>query len=387
MLILCQNIMKSLLDEKSIVFEKRAQAEKEEKEKVVEKMSGRIGELEAELKHARNRCQLAENKATELKGKLNMSLDQCDILNRDLEQKNEIIKIKDKQGAQFAKAGNKLGAEREAFTKQIDGLRDGAAIAVRELRPALLSAQEGALLCATLDVIPGGKYKAFSAQSIADMLPVDPESFKLPNAPAHDLRPLMLKQRISSLKEVVTTMSTKLLQTTVELTTAQKRVAAAEQAGFESALTLQTDPAFIVPRDELLASREMLRSLRNFTVEPKHPEVVRAFLILTGAPKKKIDKWHDVKKHLGPEVYKSLLHMDYEDKKFASLCKDAHSLLKDLNRDEVLANSDAVGCMLKMVEGIFTAKENIDAAKKAAEEKATALAEAALAAGEEAEAP
>ena len=35
-------------------------------------MSKRIAELEGELKHARNRCQLAENKATELKGKLNM---------------------------------------------------------------------------------------------------------------------------------------------------------------------------------------------------------------------------------------------------------------------------------------------------------------------------
>ena len=37
------------------------------KEKVVEKMSKRISELEGELKHARNRCQLAENKATESK--------------------------------------------------------------------------------------------------------------------------------------------------------------------------------------------------------------------------------------------------------------------------------------------------------------------------------
>jgi len=344
-------------------------------------MSKRITELEAELKHARNRCQLAENKATELKQKLNASLDQNDNMERELEQQREIIKIKDKQGAQFETAGVKLAAERENFTKQIDGLRDGASIAVRELRPTLLSAQEGALLCSAMDILDRTSYPKLTPHALAEMLPHDPEAFKLPNAPAHDLKPLKLDQRIRTMNEVVFALTTKLLQTHADLDVMTQRMKEAEKVKVDLGVPpLMADQAFTGPRDKLLSAREGIRDLRNFTIEPKHPQVVRAFLLLIGTPKKKLDKWKDMKMLLGPEIFKGVVDLDTNSNKFETLLDEVKVMIEGINREDVIQNSEAVGCLLKMIEGIIQSQDNVKKKLEEIEKKATAEAEKAAAA-------
>ena len=57
------------------------------------------------------------------------------------------------------------------------------------------------MVCSAMELIgPGAGTPRtdtlLGATALADMLPSDPQSFKIPNAPAHDLQPLKLEPRL-----------------------------------------------------------------------------------------------------------------------------------------------------------------------------------------------
>jgi len=277
----------------------------------------------------------------------------------------------DKKMKSFDSITDKISREKEAYTTQIDGLRKGAATMICELRPVLVSGQEGALLCSAMELIgPGAGTprgdKLLGQSALNDLLPSDPQLFKLPNAPAHDLRPLKLVQLLQTLHKIVFDITTQLLLTSSDLHVARKQIAAAKSAKQEIPTPLVLDSDFIAARNTLLESRELIQDLRTFTVEPKHPQVVKAFLYVMGGNRKKLDKWADMKKQLGPDMFRNVFLLDPETQKFGSSLKEAWNLISNLEEDEILANSEAVGCLYKVVKGLVISKEKAAAKEKAA---------------------
>jgi len=290
-----------------------------------------------------------------------------------MEQANEVIAIKEKKMKGFNNVEAQNNLEKELYTSQIDGLRKWSALCIRELRSALISAQDGAMVCSAMELIgPGAGTPRtdtlLGATALADMLPSDPQSFKIPNAPAHDLQPLKLEPRIQSMQAVIFAMATQLLTCASDLHVANKQLGvlkAQKQVKFPTPLVLDSD--FIVARNELLQNRQQIRDLRTFTVEPKHILVVKAFLLLMGIPNKKIGKWADMKKQLGPELFRHVLLLDTETVKFGNLLKESWFLIEGLAEADVVANSEAVGCLYKVVKGLVTAKASKDSKPNSSE--------------------
>jgi len=384
MLVLCQNIMKSLLEDKAIVFEKRAKVEREEKETAVAELSQRIAELEAELQQARNRTRLAENRGVELKEKLHEALGKIDKLERDIEQSRELIGLRDKRVASFDNDFAKLHDEKAVLTKQADGLRKGAAMCLRELRPCLVTAQDGALLCSAVGMIGPGAgtprgHKLLGQTAISDMLPNDPSSFKMPNAPAHNLAPLKLEARLPSMRQVIFALTTKALLLQADFQVATKLLSAAKEGKLEPLQLVSQYPEYLHAREALLNQRESVAALKTFTVEPKHMQVIKSFCYIIGFPKKKLDRWPEMKKLLGPDLFKNLLGLDTQTAKFGTMLKESMTIISTVPEAEVMENSQAVGCMYKVVKELGAAKADFDAQvlKAKAEAKAAAAAEAA----------
>jgi len=328
-------------------------------------------ELEAELTEAKNRASLAESKAEEFKLKYHEALDRADELTKETEQANEIIALKDRKMESFDSVTAKISAEKAQFTQQIDGLRKGATTCIRELRSALISAQEGALLCSAMELIgPGAGTprgdKLLGSQALEGLLPADPANFKMPNAPGHKMDGLKLESRLQTLQAIVFSITTQLLVCSSDLHAAERQLK--ELKAKEQPMPIAMNPDFVVARNALVQSRERVREMRNFTVEPKHLQVLKAFLYLLGHPKKKVEKWADIKKHLTPEMFRSMLRLDTESTTFPKLLKEAWHIVGDVDEGDVMATSEAVGGLYKVIKGLVSAKEEFDAATKAAKE-------------------
>ena len=82
LLILCQNLMQSLLEEKQIVFERRAEEEKAEKDRVVDELNARIKGLEGELELSKKDKDIAVGKTDGLLQKLADSQEKADRAHR-----------------------------------------------------------------------------------------------------------------------------------------------------------------------------------------------------------------------------------------------------------------------------------------------------------------
>ena len=56
-----------------------------------------------------------------------------------------------------------------------------------------------------------------------------------------------------------------------------------------------------------------------------------------------------MKKQLGPELFRHVLLLDTETVKFGNLLKESWFLIEGLAEADVVANSEAVGCLYKVV--------------------------------------
>lgn len=84
LLVLCQNLLKSVLEEKSIVFERRAEQHQQEKDAVVQDLTKRITALEGELQNCRKERQVADSSAQSFKEKLLAAQEKIDSLQKQV---------------------------------------------------------------------------------------------------------------------------------------------------------------------------------------------------------------------------------------------------------------------------------------------------------------
>ena len=83
---------------------------------------------------------------------------------------------------------------------------------------------------------------------------------------------------------------------------------------------------------------------------------------------------------LGPEIFKGVVDLDTNSNKFETLLDEVKVMIEGINREDVIQNSEAVGCLLKMIEGIIQSQDNVKKKLEEIEKKATAEAEKAAAA-------
>lgn len=359
MLVLCQNLLKSLLEEKAIVFERRAQVEQAAKEAAVAQMTMRIAQLESELTAANHRAALAEGKADELKVKMIESLDRIDALTLEVEQQKEVIALRDKRVASFDADMEKLKEGNESLGVESDGLRKGLATCLRSLRAILAAAQEGAKLLGVLGVLEGAELSAGGTGRDASREGI----FKDAPPPASDVDSLKLEGRLKTLQIIVQMTASQLLLAASDLKTREAQMEAARAHKQEIPTLFTQDPEYQAARNSLVHGRAKILALGTFTVAPKHEGVVRAVLYLLGYPKKKLNRWQDMRKLIGPDMFKAVLTLDAENAKLAGLLKESMAFLGDVREADVLASSEPVGLMHKYLTALAGAKDRQATAK------------------------
>jgi len=373
LLTLCQNLMQSLLDEKKIVFERRAEQEKQDKDTEIDILKQEISRLQGEVEQSGKDKLLAESKMDSLMEKLTDSRAACLKAQRLLEQATEMVNMRDKKLLLVDAEITQLTESRDQNKCEANDLRVRLQTLLSDVQPLLSSLQSTSQIANAIDMMA----ESIPPRTISELWDPKVVALKVPESPSTDLSGLKLEERMRALRKVTNSTLTQLL------------VSGSDLARLSTAHDKRKSKEELVDRsrNDVIAHREEIAELSKLALAPKHMAVVRAAMRLVGMPEKKTREWKQMKTLFTVNFFKAVLQLDHDNSKTQAHLKDAEADIKDLTQSTVSQNSASVGYLFAFVTSHITmrdAKKKQKAAKEAAEKEAAAAAAAAeAAAGEE----